>query len=667
MSYSSKNPTLLTSIGISLCLITSILLTACGGGGGGGGNSAPPPSNIEPAKAVIAELLDPSPGENNAFGLHVLILSNGNIVVASPGDSSQAVNGGAVHLYDGISNALISSLYGSSANQELGSSGLSELSGSRYIISSSREDSPNGLGNAGSVRVMNGSTGQTLAAIYGDHENDLLGSGGITVLPNGNFLLTSPSDDVKLPLSTISNGGSVRMYDGSNYEVILPIVMGDQANDSIGNNGIKVLANGNFIVSSTFDDVIITGTTYENAGSVTLVNGDTSETITAITGNDDNDSFGSQSTVLDNDNFLVISPFDTVDGDANRGSVQLVDGMTGALIGSPITGEFEGDQRGSGGALPLPNSNFVLSSPKTFVFGAGLNAGYVSLHSGISGQFLGILATGESAEDRMGENVTLLPNGNIAIGSSYIDAGGVADVGAVQIVDSTTTAAINSPIFGSIKTDYNALGVGGVFALSNNNIAVNSYLDGAEDTGTVQLIDGTTGNLISILEGDDPGDGRDGGFRRNEVYPLNNGNYILASPADDVDDRLNAGSVTLINGSNGNIIGTPITGDEDDFLAYSDNFGGSSIAPGVVALGNNHALVISVWDDGGDIDAAGSVLVMDGDSGSILVPPIYGKATHDFEDARVFTSAHKPAAAIALFRADKGPHVDSGRVILYTP
>ncbi|MCW9030252.1 MAG: FG-GAP repeat protein, partial [Gammaproteobacteria bacterium] len=75
-----------------LALLTSVImmavLSACSNGGG---------TNPQ---VTSYELLDPTFAAGNKFGTSVAILPNGNIIVSAPYDSTYAVNGGAVHLFN---------------------------------------------------------------------------------------------------------------------------------------------------------------------------------------------------------------------------------------------------------------------------------------------------------------------------------------------------------------------------------------------------------------------------------------------------------------------------------------------------------------------------------------------------------------------------------------
>lgn len=74
--------------------------------------------------ALFSEFVDPNPNPGNLFGLTVLPLSTGNVVVTSPYDDAGGTDAGAVYLFNGATGALISTLTGSSAADNLGNGGV---------------------------------------------------------------------------------------------------------------------------------------------------------------------------------------------------------------------------------------------------------------------------------------------------------------------------------------------------------------------------------------------------------------------------------------------------------------------------------------------------------------------------------------------------------------
>ena len=190
----------------TLSILGLILLTACSGGGG----SSTPVTSFE--------LLDPIAAANNKFGTKVAILPNGNIVIAAPNDSSVALNSGAVHLYNPYTQTRLASFYGDTANDQLGSSGVTALANNNFVIASAFDDET--VVDGGTVRLVNGTTGVQINMLAGDMANDKLGISSITALTNNNYVIASENDDE----NSIVNAGSVRQMDGSTGNPIRTII-----------------------------------------------------------------------------------------------------------------------------------------------------------------------------------------------------------------------------------------------------------------------------------------------------------------------------------------------------------------------------------------------------------------------------------------------------------
>ncbi|MGZ6274601.1 MAG: hypothetical protein ACXWMI_00655, partial [Syntrophales bacterium] len=80
-------------------------------------------------------------------------------MVTSPYDNFGAAGAGAVYLYNGTSGALISSLTGSHANDNVGSGGITQLTGNgNYVVKSSTWNNGATL-KAGAVTWGSGITG----------------------------------------------------------------------------------------------------------------------------------------------------------------------------------------------------------------------------------------------------------------------------------------------------------------------------------------------------------------------------------------------------------------------------------------------------------------------------------------------------------------------------
>ncbi|MEM8843569.1 MAG: hypothetical protein AAGB35_00825 [Pseudomonadota bacterium] len=617
-------------LAISVPLI--ILLASCGSGGGGGGSSS--------GTTISAiELIDPTPGVADRFGNSVIALGNGNIVVGDPGDSSMASNSGAVHLYSPTSMTPIASIYGDNADDSISSQGIIALANNNFVIISESDD-VGGVTDTGSVILVDGSTGAQINSVSGDDANDLIGSGGVSVLSNGNFVIASENDDV----GGISNVGSVRLIDGSTG-VEINSIAGDAAGDSLGSDGVTVLGNNNFVIASSSDDVSGVG----NGGSVRLVNGDTGAEINSIEGDAAGDNIGSGGvTALGNNNFVIASPNDEVGAVSAAGSVILVDGSTGIEINS-IAGDAASDSLGSEGVTTLGNNNFVIASANDDV-GAISNAGSVRLVDGGTGVEINTLA-GDVANDSLGsDGITALGNNNFVIVSINDDVGGVLNAGSVRLVNGITGVEINA-LAGDFFIDN--LGSGGVTALSNNNFVIaspNDDVSGVSNAGSVILVDGSTGLEINALAGDIASDNLGSGG----VTALGNNNFVIASPNDDEGGVSNAGSVRLVNGSTGAEINGLVGDSADDMLTSG----------GVTALNNNNFVVISDVDDENGVIDAGSVLLVDGVTGLQIGPILAGDDAGNFDDAIIVNPDSGNYYVLTAPNADNNGLVDSGGVVI---
>lgn len=522
----------------AVLLVLTFILTACGGGGDGG-TAQPvytPGTPLSPLPITSFQLLDPTPGAGDNFGQSVVLLANGNIAVSDPFDSSIAARSGAVHLYNSATLTLISSIYGDTAGDQLGSDGITALANNNFVIASSF-DNEGGIVDAGSVRLIDGSTGvQISSALVGDSAGDHLGSDGITTLLNNTFVIASSNDNE----AGINNAGSVRLVNGFTA-VQINAYVGDAANDMLGSNGITALANNNFVIASSFDDEggIV------DAGSVRLINGATGIQINVLFGDGPVDQLSSHGiTALANNNFVIATGEDDIDladgGIAiNGGSVWLVDGATGVQIGSAIIGNVTGDNLGSNGVTALANNNFVITSQFDDEEGI-VDAGSVIMVDGATGVQINTLV-GNVENSMLGSyGVTALANNNFVIASA----------GTMLMVNGTTGVPINTLAGES----------GSITALANNNFVVTSRHNHLNERGWVSLVDGATNVQINKLVGDVTDNlGFDG------ITTLANNNFVIASSYDDIkraDGRFiyGGGSVRLVDGVTGVQIGDSIVG-----------------------------------------------------------------------------------------------------------
>jgi Repeat of unknown function (DUF5650) len=439
----------------------------------------------------------------------------------------------------------------------------------------------------------------------------------VAVLPNGNIVVTDPYR------GAISNTGAVYLY--SPAGTLINFFTGSSFNDHVGSGGITVLTNGNFVISSPNWN----NGTIVNAGAVTWINGSSGlsgavSVANSLVGSRANDSVGGKGVyALTNGNYVVASPGWANNTNAIAGAVTWADGSTGLAgvvsIGNSLVGTTAFDSVGSGGVTALSNGNCVVVSPG-WNNGVGTEAGAVTWVSGSTGLAGAVSASnslvGARFQDFVGNGgVTALSNGNYVIASPNWD-NGVARVGATTWADGST--GLSGAITGSNSLvgfrDGDDVGSGGVTALSDGDYVVASpnWSTVNANVGAVTRGNGSMGiaGLISVgtsLYGTTAGDNVGSG----NVTALSNGNYVIASDKWHNGSGAEVGAVTWVNG-NANVVG-PITAANS--LVGTTN-GDDVGSRHVTALGNGNYVVSSPnWVFNGTTAGAGAVTWADGSTG----------------------------------------------------
>jgi len=244
---------------------------------------------------------------------------------------------------------------------------------------------------------------------------------------------------------------------------------------------------------------------------------------------------------------------------------------------------------------------------------------------------------GPTGSGDFGYSVSALTNGNYVITDPYFFDGTVQNGGAVYLYDGKTHTLI-STLKGKYNDDF--LGSNGVIALKNGNFVVLSHSadNGAVvDCGAITWVSGVTGlsgtigpanSLFGTAANDSLGSGDNYGV--GGVVVFDNGNYAVVSPGWDNGSVVNAGAVTLLNGS------SPTSG----VISAANSLVGSSVndrvgSDGIFMLENNHFIVRSFsWNNGTAVNAGaitwcdGATLTGEVSSANSLV----GTTTDDFYD-----------------------------------
>ncbi|MBI4747854.1 MAG: filamentous hemagglutinin N-terminal domain-containing protein [Acidobacteria bacterium] len=316
---------------------------------------------------------------------------------------------------------------------------------------------------------------------------------------------------------------------------------------------------------------------------------------------------------LSNGNLVVSKPDDNFAA-SGSGAVYLYNGLTGALI-SALRGSSANDQVGNGVAELLSNGNFVIRSP-FWANGSATQAGAATWGSASTGVSGAVSATnsliGSTTGDRVGNLTTNLTNENYVVGSPLWDNGSVVDAGAATWGNGTTgttgvVSATNS-LVGSSTSDQ--VSSRSIFALTNGNYVVDSHLWN-NSRGAATWGNGTTGitgvvSAANSLVGSTANDQVGSSF----VFALSNGNYVVASPNWANGAATQAGAATWGNGTTGitglvsaanSLVGGQ-TGDQVGLLTRS-------------LMNGNYTVSSSRWDNGSTVDA-GAVTLGNGTTGT---------------------------------------------------
>jgi hypothetical protein len=528
---------------------------------------------------------------NDSLGSAVMVLSNDNYLLSLPnwdassvGASAAVTDVGAVAWGNGstgstgvigASNALI----GVKARDGLGST-VTTLPNGNYVAVFSRWDASSSLPDAGAVAWGNGSSGSAGAlsatnALVGVRSYDIVGSGGVTVLSTGNYVVQSPSWDAS---ASVANVGAVTWGNGSSGSngLVSSVnsLIGGRPNDGVG-DAVIALSNGNYVVRSRLWDAS-SPVVVSDVGAVTWGNGAIGTTGlvgpgNSLVGSTAKDGLNSSIAALNNSNYVVSTPnWDAMSpavvnvgaatwGNGGGGTVGVIN-ASNSLLGSSA-GDFVGLS-----ITPLSNGHYTVNSRSwnatspiqtgvgavTWANGNGGTTGVVNMANSL---------VGGTSGDAIGARVVALSNGNYVAQSQFWDSVGpsVSNVGAVTWGDgysgaTTGLVSVANSLVGASAND--SLGSGGVTILNNGNYVVSSAdWDAASppitDVGAVTWGNGNGGTKGSVsaensLIGSTPSD-RVGG---SAITTFANGNYVVSAPNWDATSPavVNVGAVTWGNG-----------------------------------------------------------------------------------------------------------------------
>ncbi|RYD26618.1 MAG: hypothetical protein EOP86_25690, partial [Verrucomicrobiaceae bacterium] len=266
----------------------------------------------------------------------------------------------------------------------------------------------------------------------------------MTVLPNGNFVVTDPGFSEPGGAGAI---GAVYLYDGVTLNPISRLT-GGSPGDQVGADGITVVSGGNYVVHSPY---------WKNggvtdAGAATWCSGTTGRTgvvsvENSLVGGATYARVGARSSYDGSGNIIVLSSghYLLCTPDWHDGTAAGMGALTWCRADGTVTGEVSpansligtsrNDHVGRKDSITLlPDGNFLICT-SSWDNGSAVNAGAVTWGSGVSPTVGGVSAAnslvGGATDDHVGENMIILSSGNYLVGSPYWDNGSTENAGAL--------------------------------------------------------------------------------------------------------------------------------------------------------------------------------------------------------------------------------------------
>ncbi|HEX4916259.1 MAG TPA: filamentous hemagglutinin N-terminal domain-containing protein [Limnobacter sp.] len=429
-------------------------------------------------------------------------LSNGNYVFSSQSwdNTTAAPNAGAVTWgsgTSGVSGVLSSenSLVGTSANDNVGSTGaVFALTNGNYVVRTITWDNSDVV-DAGAVTWANGEFGlhgviSADNSLLGSTVGDSVGREGITELSNGNYVIRSSTWDN----GSATNAGAVTW--GSGTSGVRGVVssqnslVGSSVDDSVGTGGIGivVLGNGNYLVRSHSWD----NGSAMNAGALTWGNGSVGVTgivssTNSLVGTSSSDSVGNGGvTVLNNNNFVVITPGWNNGSIVDAGAVTWGSGASGVsgVVSSvnSLVGTMASDSVGSDGIFQSDQTDKYVIQSGLWDNGTISNAGAFTFVDSTNG----ILAGGTSRGGSVTQTNSILGSRSSAVqfapragfvGDRFVFRDtGTPQGGTVFITDGTTSTgtgdAVASATFANNPSGNSTITPAALEALLKDGVAV---------------------------------------------------------------------------------------------------------------------------------------------------------------------------------------------------
>ncbi len=514
---------------------------------------------ISPANALVG-----SQNFDYVCNRGVTALSNGNYLVRSRDwRNGNIQRAGAITWGSGVGGktGMVSPANSLVGAHDLASIGdrVTALRNGNFVVESMTEDGVPLITWADGTKAAAG-TPSTANSFYGTPFGSL---SRVLELSDGNFVVSFPNWNDGVGAVTWMDGGAGLVGPLS----ALTSIVGRSPGDNVGSGGVTALKDGKYVISSPRWDA----DRLSNVGAVTLVRSP-SERVgvvapsNSLIGTSESDQIGEISsasggiTALTNGNFVVASPAWGADYREDVGAVTWVSatsGLTGQIsISNSLLGVLPGDAVGNAGITALANGNYVVGSIR-WKNASGLVVGAATWRSGYgptSGTITGQNSvTGSKLADAVGRAVIALRNGNYVLVSPFWDRGSIQDAGAITWLNGAHSSAGIVSTSNSLVGGQPNAGTGmwatplssGDYVVSSNRWSStgNEYLGAvtwgsgiASTTGQISSANSLTG----VLHTDSISSGGVTAFSSNQ--------YAVSSPSWSNGPLSDAGAVTFASG-----------------------------------------------------------------------------------------------------------------------
>ena len=323
------------------------------------------------------------------------------------------------------------SLYGTSTNDVIAYYGITALTNGNYVVASIEWDN-GAVVDAGAATWGNGSKGtsgpvSTSNSLVGASASDTVGR-SVIALSNGNYVVASKDWDNGI----VTDAGAATWGNGStgtggNVSAANSLV-GTTVGDKVGSGFVTALTNGNYVVSSfQWSNVSVPG-----VGAATWGNGSTGTSGAISSANSligtmagdqvGSGGFGAGVTALSNGNYVVGSHRWNKGAAARAGAATWGNGSTGTTgvvtTSNSLVGTTANDEIGSSGVIALSNGNYGVSS-RLWDNGAVVDAGAITLALG-SGVSSGALIASNSVRGTVASGGSTLVFGYDAVRNQLV-------------------------------------------------------------------------------------------------------------------------------------------------------------------------------------------------------------------------------------------------------